>query len=399
MNWMVPTYKLDTEQKHFIHRFLRDARGNVWLQGHAGSGKSIMLIHGLFDLLNDNPGLRACIVVFTHSLINLIKSGMKELGMVNGKGETVVPVKTYIQFERENPYPFKKYDIIMCDEVQDLAVSTLEKLEKCAGRIIVAGDVNQSIYECHPRTRERVARPEEISGCLDAEPYELTTIYRLTRSMIKIVGKFNRDILEGKTDATKQDVKVRIGYSNDIDEETHWCFSHALKGANVLEPTAIFLPTHKAIVAFCNELLRQNGKPAWEGKNNQYNKPDFSSLNKHLEGNGIQMVYAANGYGLLDEEVARGKVIIMTYYSAKGLDFKNVYLPYLSKQLFIPGDDPETLFLVALTRSRKNLIITHTGLKHRFLERISNECTHFDIQEEIEKDSREGTEDNGKIFF
>jgi superfamily I DNA/RNA helicase len=49
-------------------------------------------------------------------------------------------------------------------------------------------------------------------------------------------------------------------------------------------------------------------------------------------------------------------IIVMTYHSSKGLDFDNVFLPFLNNSLFISPYNEETLFMVAITRSKKNLI-------------------------------------------
>ena len=48
-------------------------------------------------------------------------------------------------------------------------------------------------------------------------------------------------------------------------------------------------------------------------------------MNAFLKANGIKMQYVGNGYGNFSENDRR--IILMTYHSAKGLDFDNVFIP------------------------------------------------------------------------
>ena len=46
----------------------------------------------------------------------------------------------------------------------------------------------------------------------------------------------------------------------------------------------------------------------------------------------------------------------MTFHSAKGLDFDNVFIPYANTSMYISPNDSlaKTLFMVAMTRRREN---------------------------------------------
>ena len=71
----------------------------------------------------------------------------------------------------------------------------------------------------------------------------------------------------------------------------------------------------------------------------------------------------------------------MTYYSAKGLDFDNVFLPFLNAHFKLPPRKAETLFMVAMTRSRKNLYLTYFGYTHDLVDKFKNECTKISISD------------------
>lgn len=57
----------------------------------------------------------------------------------------------------------------------------------------------------------------------------------------------------------------------------------------------------------------------------------------------------------------------MTYHSSKGLDFDNVFLPFMSIQ---PNIRNEILFMVGMTRS-KNLYLTYSGTMHEYIKKLT----------------------------
>ena len=116
MAWMIKYDKLDDDQKDFVDKEI-NSKGNIWIKGFAGSGKSVMLIHALRKKLDSSPNSNVCIVVYTHSLIDMFKTGMAELGMPS------VPVMTYHQFKKG----YQTYDYIFCDEVQDSCTDERKK--------------------------------------------------------------------------------------------------------------------------------------------------------------------------------------------------------------------------------------------------------------------------------
>ena len=175
MAWMIDEARLDPNQREIFNSSIDK---NMWIKGFAGSGKSVLLIHKLRKILRDNPQTQTCVVVYTWSMIDMFKTGMNELGMPN-----TIPVITYLKFEKQ---PIEqKYDYIFCDEVQDLPESTLFLMKnrlKPNGRIVVAGDSNQSIY---------VGKVEatEIGKILNADEIGLNYVHRVTRTIINAIQK------------------------------------------------------------------------------------------------------------------------------------------------------------------------------------------------------------------
>ena len=107
-------------------------------------------------------------------------------------------------------------------------------------------------------------------------------------------------------------------------------------------------------------------------------RADLDSL-KYLKANGVKIQYVGNGYGNFSENDRR--IILMTYHSAKGLDFDNVFIPFANNNLYISPDESmaKTLFMVAMTRARKNLYISYYGYPSDYLDAFRSNCAHIDI--------------------
>jgi len=362
MAWMITYDQLDDDQKDFVDKEINKT-GNIWIKGFAGSGKSVMLIHALRNKLKGSPNAKMCVVVYTHSLIDMFKTGMAELGM------PAIPIMTYYQFQKGND----KYDYIFCDEVQDLPEEVLVHMRKRSQHVYVAGDSNQSIYE------NRVS-PNEIGNIISARPFVLTRIYRLTHSIIKAVSNLlpNMNFFESRRDMTKKDVSVRLGKAYDKEDEVKYIWQQASNATAEGYSSVVLLPTHEDIFDFANHLLESENKLKWDLVKNKYGKPDYDFLNTHFKNNGLKVEYIGNGYGSFQNAEKNRNLILMTYHSAKGMDFENVFLPYLSDYTYIKD---ETLLMVAMTRSKGNLYITYSGYLNHLVERFESTCQRIDLHQ------------------
>jgi len=371
-NWMIDASQLDEEQRQFIYEESKKQK-NIWIKGFPGSGKSVLLIHNVYDRIKENPNVTVAIIVFTHSLIQLFKAAIKELNIPDKNIDLI----TYHKFLKTN----YTYDYIFCDEVQDLPKSVLEEMKKRSKYLITAGDENQSIYEINPATHEPTINPSEIKMIIE-NTYELHIVHRLTKSIMKSVSKLisYMNMLSAKTDRTKKDVSIRLAKAQNEKEEVEYILSIAEESIAMNENVAIILPTHQDIFKFINLVCNIKNKQQWQIVENQWGKPDYYKLNKYLVNNQINIEYIGNKYGNLFEAGQKGKIIIMTYHSSKGLDFDNVFLPFVNYDLKIGN---ETLFMVGMTRSKQNLYLTYSSTLHPFVSKFEDECTKIDIHNDI----------------
>lgn len=382
---MIREDQLDPDQRDFIN-IESKKEGNIWIQGFAGSGKSVLLLHKLREVLQKDPNANICIIVFTHSLIAMFKAGMKELNIRQN-----IPIITYFQFKKflDNGTYTNKFDYIFCDEVQDLPSEILSLMKNWGKTVIVAGDANQSIYDMAPGSQLPVVELDEIEPLLSARPFSLNIIHRLTKSIIGLVENLlpEINIWRSKRDLTKQDVNVRLAKADNIYQEIKYVYQEALKAANVGDSVAILFPHQNLIIQAVNEILKQNNIPLWQERKNKYGHTDYNNLNEYLEENNIRLHYVGNGNGSLINASENQKVILMTYHSSKGLDFDNVFLPMLDEgNMWFPPDKYDdnklkTLFMVAMTRSKKNLYLSYIYKLNRLLHDISEQCNQINIDD------------------
>jgi len=218
-------------------------------------------------------------------------------------------------------------------------------------------------------------------------------------------------------------------------------YNESIKGPAVNESSAILIPNHDDIISFVNKVLSINNKPIWVLKEkiafylsispseelkaksvtnkkvvkrrnsslylgyyfsepivqNDLKKlessgiacelvreswgPDYDAMNNHLRQQGIKLQFIGSDYGALLDAERNKEAVLMTYHSSKGLDFDNVFLPFQNAQFYLPPSKAETLFMVAMTRSRKNLYLTYFGYTHDLIDKFKSECTQISISD------------------
>ena len=444
---MIREDQLDPDQRDFINVESKKL-GNIWVKGFAGSGKSVLLIHSLKNIILKEPNAKVAVVVYTHSLIDMFKTGMQELRI-----PSTIPLLTYYEFVDKNK---EKFDYIFCDEVQDLPKKVLFDMKNRAKKIIVAGDSHQSIYQKDPKWSEDVVNSNSIGDIIDARAFSLNIVHRLTRSIISAVQKIlpNMNIWGAQRDMTKVDVNIRLCEAQNENEEIKYVYSESIKGPAVNESSVILIPNHDDIISFVNKVLTVNNKPSWEVKekfayyvgidsvdeqkvkdfsikkivkrrgsksylgyffneaacNNELQKLstygvhcelikeswgfDYDSMNNHLRSQNIKLQFVGSNYGSLLNAEQNKEAILMTYHSSKGLDFDNVFLPFLNTHFYLHPSNADTLFMVAMTRSRKNLYLTYFGYTHDLVDKFKSECTEISISDIINPRATNRTTNN-----
>jgi len=344
MNWMVPERRLDEYQLSVLQSCGNLNGSTQWIQGFAGSGKSVLLVHLVQRCLTEDPNLSICVAAFTHALKDLLYTGLAEHFRVS------IKVMTYHSFLADKI----KYDIVAVDEIQDIPGGDIQKIKRLAGYMVVAGDNDQSIYQG--------STVEQIQAVLNPNIHRLVTIYRLTQKIKDIVQTIlPNSQIENAPSARMQEVEITLAKAETKDEEIKWVWEKCCQYAQVGDPTVILLPNHREIQNFIRKICEIKGVdlPTFSDFGGRSYKP----TNELFEKSGIDLRFLGNNFGELSESDNHALTYIMTYHSAKGLDFLNVFLPHLDrgKKFFNDPEIEPRLFFVAMTRSRRNLFLSHSS--------------------------------------
>ena len=372
MKWLPGENDLVKEQTEFRNQVWTE-KGNVYVSGFPGSGKSVCLLYAVKTIRDKEPNASILFVEFTHSLIKMIEAALSELGLAN------IQVVTYADFERNYR---GSYDYIICDEVQDMSASLLELMKRRAKRIIVGGDPNQSIYETLPNGGPTVG-PEEMKRILTPKTSELTILHRLNKFIIRGINSFmpQMRMLAEKSSMLKKHKPAYVWHCIDQSDEVKRIMEDAKTALNYGESVAILLPAHWKIENFVNIYLQSISKPTFDfSQDRQYGKPNYGLLNQHLEKHGVKMQSITNGFGSLVTD--SDKIILSTYHSSKGLDFDKVFMPFCNQGS--GNEDDPRLFMVAMSRSRKDLTLSYTTNMNRFIQQFFNNreaCQFIDFKD------------------
>ena len=360
MDWMVPLRRLDESQQDVLRQCGSSDKKTKWIEGFAGSGKTVLLVHAIQNHLQQNPHHKVCVVVFTHALIELIRTGIAP------EFRNRIPVITYHKFERNKHV----YDLVVLDEVQDIPENTLKIIQSKAKRLIVGGDDAQSIYEDG-------CSAEEIEVILEPHRLKLPVVYRLTRKIINVVKTILPDNhLVMATSGRMEEIQVSLAHADSRGEELKWVWQQAERFAEIGHPSVVVLSNRDNIQEFIRFVANTTKLPQPEFPLDRWGKPDYSHANLMLKNKstGAYLQYLGNQHGSLKDSDLASVVYVMTYHSIKGLDFRTVFLPLLTSELRFSWGNPNTdrrLFFVGATRSRRDLFLSYHGdTPHRYVQAL-----------------------------
>jgi hypothetical protein len=362
MQWMVPERRLDESQLAIL-RECGSLRGdNDWIQGFAGSGKTVLLVHLVRRILAQHSGASLCVATYTHALKDLIGTGFED------EFRDHVPVLTYHQFLNDS----RRYDVVLLDEVQDIPQADLMRIRQLAGRLVVAGDTDQSIYE-------RGSGAQELERILAPRTHPLAVIHRLTQRIKDLVRTIlPHSLIESAPTGRMQDVQVILAKAESANQETGWVWGQCKRYAKQGNPVVVLLPTHKRIQHFMRGVCALEGKdaPMFPLRQPQGKGVDYEPANQFLKTESVPLRYLGNSFGSLLDSDHRPLTYVMTYHSAKGLDFETVMIPELNEGTWFWKDEDiaRRLFFVACSRSRKNLFLSYSASRpHEYVQSMPQE--------------------------
>lgn len=368
MRWMVPINDLDAVQLRTIENILSDRDRNHWVKGFAGSGKTIVLTHVLERLATAKPSVKVCFATYTHALKDMVESGLSD------EAKRKLDISTFHGLRQLR----NQYDIVVADEMQDITPALLPTLAKKSGVLIIAADTDQSIYRgaCTVNQLNAAVKP--------AKEHQLREIFRINENVFDIATSVNSNVtVVSKTMVRQDDQRAYLYKGVSMRDEFITMYEEAVRVSAKESPSAILLPSKALIDEFIETVAVANdysGTPPSVRDTTRNSDGSFGvkyeETNKYLKKNKSPLQVFGGGGGDLYETDFRKMILLMTYHSAKGLDFANVFLPHLTDSVSLEpmkgatDEQERRLFFVATTRAREGLYLSYHGEPHRFIDDI-----------------------------
>lgn len=319
-DWDVDEESMDDDQLDLIER---TSDKSMLVAGCAGSGKSVIAMHKAEQIAQQ--GEDVILIAYTKSLTGFMNVG-KPIG----------PYRFYYHYQwvRQG---MPNADYIIVDEIQDFTQDEIQNFMHAAKKYYMFfGDTAQSIYKQYGKQTLTI---EEIAKFTGLNVLKLYNNYRLPRPVAKITQDYvgvNVDPYKERVYQNKEKSLPYIIYKSSIEEQIESI--SAIINNNTGKSIGILLPSNELALNVSEELRKKNV--------------------------GCQLKYSvdatkdAHYVDTLDFATPMPK--IMTYHSAKGLQFDIVILP-----MYNGASDNESrkALYVAMTRTKHKLYIFYSTPK------------------------------------
>ena len=315
--WDVSEETMDDDQLDLIE-YTDDK--SMLVAGCAGSGKSVIAMHKAEQLYK--KGKDVILIAYTKSLSRFMKNGTDELAF-----------KFYHHYYWKNKLHMPKADYIIVDEIQDFTKEEIKEFITAARKhFLFFGDTAQSIYRQYGKQTMTI---EEIATMTGLNPLQLFNNYRLPRPVARITQDYVGVGVQEYKEKVYQNKETELPHFVHCDSEEKQ-IEALLKLAkdNQGRKVGILLPSNQEVIRISQDF--QDNDVECEFK---YNMGD----------NDFDYVDTLDFNTLLPK--------ILTYHSAKGLQFDMVILPLYNGA---NDDESKKALYVAMTRTMHTLYVLYS---------------------------------------
>ena len=311
---------LDDFQRQLIDR--KNSKSLV-VTGSAGSGKSLIALHKAKQLAS--TGDSYVIVVYTKTLRKYFSDGLKALGLVN--------VYHYHQWR----FNKRRVKYMIVDECQDFTHEEIEEMKEYGEFCLFFGDSAQSIMNFSNRKTQNVEKTAfDMGVTLDSLYFN----YRLTKAIAALaekVGEVDDLIVKCKRDGEKPNLIEAENYNAQLDKIAETIRNRSLNSVGILMPLNTKEKGNLSVEYVKDYLLRKGITCEFKYSDNQETamELDFHSNNPK----------------------------IMTWWCAKGLQFKDVFIPGCETSW---EEAKRAALYVAMTRCSERLYLGFSGWLNSF---------------------------------
>lgn len=319
----VETKSMDDDQLDLIDK---NIDRSMIVAGCAGSGKSVIAMYKAQQIID--AGGDVVLIAYTKSLNRYMSQGKDNT--LNGR---------FFYHWQWLDQGMPKADYIIVDEIQDFDKDEILQFVNCARKcFFFFGDTAQSIYRAFGKQTMTI---DEIATMTGVQVSRLYNNYRLPKSVAKIT--------QGYLGLTEEADKVR-GFSDSLylsKENALPTFMECSSKQNQIEKTISIITDNKyrnvGVLVPDNEMVYEIMSA-------------FTDLNFACEFKYNAGYNDSRNKDTLNFNTERPK--LMTYHSAKGLQFETVILPYCKGA---NNTDEKKALYVAMTRTYRNLYVLYSG--------------------------------------
>lgn len=338
----VETKSMDNDQLDLIEKNIDKP---MIVAGCAGSGKSVIAMYKAQQIIDE--GGDVILIAYTKSLNRYMHQGK----------DTNLGGKFFYHWQWLD-HGMPKADYIIVDEIQDFDKEEILQFVRAARKCyFFFGDTAQSIYRAFGKQTMTI---DQISSMTGISVSRLYNNYRLPKPVAKITQEY--------LGLTEEGDKVRK-YSDSLylsNENALPVFVECESKQNQIERIISIISEKKyrnvGILVPENEMVLEIMKA--------FTKLQFVCEFKYNAG-----YHDSNNKDTLNFKTERPK--LMTYHSAKGLQFETVILPYYQGARNL--DERKSLY-VAMTRTYRNLYVFYDGalqyplnsVPERLYEKLTN---------------------------
>lgn len=317
---------LDDFQRQLIDR--KNNKSMV-VTGSAGSGKSLIALHKAKQLAS--TGDSYVIVVYTKTLRKYFSDGLKALGLSN--------VYHYHQWR----YNKKHVKYMIVDECQDFSHEEIEEMKECGDFCFFFGDSAQSIMNFNDRKTQSV---EKTAFDMGVTLESLYFNYKLTKPIAALaekVGKIDDLIIKCKRDGEKPNLIEADNYNAQLDKIAETIKNRSLTSVGILMPLN-YTAKGQLSVEYVKDYLLQKGITC-------------------------EFKYTDDQDTMMDLDFHSNNPKIMTWWCAKGLQFKDVFIPGCESSW---DETKRAALYVAITRCSERLYLGFSGRLNSLFPSISD---------------------------
>ena len=351
-HFFVSEEELDDFQYALLHKRAvpgagSDSRGisgfnSMIISGCAGSGKSILALWKAKQI--QEAGYSYKFIVFTKALQQFMADGTKAIGLNNSN------FTHYYDWCNRQGCP--SADFIIVDEIQDFERDKIAQFKKSAKKAFFFwGDSEQSIYQGFRDTQTILS----IAAEAGIQPETLVFNHRLPKKIARFAAEVKRDEeLVQRCRREGEDIPRILQYSS-FGEQLD-AIMQQIKNRQITD-AAILL------------------------HNNEWVQKAYDYLSK--KGYAIE---AKIGNTVFDLDFNSDNPKLMTYHSAKGLQFEAVFLPNCEAKFELSDRDTKTMnansLYVAATRSYRYIFVMYSTKLVSLFDKISSDLYSSSLEED-----------------